>query len=73
MTWNLARVVNFCFDGNEPHGERSYKMRRWQELWDLVQTWLQDRPAGFNAIFEGPASDQGPFPDIWFTADWHGE
>ncbi|RAR07228.1 c6 zinc finger-like protein [Stemphylium lycopersici] len=71
MTWNLARVVNFCFDGNESHGERSYKMRRWQELWDLVQTWAQDRPAGFNAIFEGPADDHGTFPDIWFTADWH--
>jgi hypothetical protein len=48
-------------------------MRRWQELWDLVQTWMQDRPEGFNPIFEGPADEPGSFPDIWFTADWHGQ
>jgi hypothetical protein len=71
MTWNLACVVNFCFDGKEPQNEKTYKMRRWKELWDLVQTWMRDRPDGFNAIFEGPAGDQGSFPEILFTADWH--
>jgi hypothetical protein len=71
MTWNLACVVNFCFDGKEPQNEKAYKMRRWSELWDSVQTWLQGRPEGFNAIFEGPAGDQGSFPEILFTADWH--
>ncbi|RYN36316.1 hypothetical protein AA0115_g1445 [Alternaria tenuissima] len=71
MTWNIACVVNFCFDGKEPQNEKTYKMRRWKELWDLVQTWMRDRPHGFNAIFEGPAGDQGSFPEILFTADWH--
>ncbi|KAH6872616.1 hypothetical protein BKA58DRAFT_438723 [Alternaria rosae] len=71
MTWNLACVVNFCFDGKEPQNEKAYKMRRWNELWDLVQTWMHGRPEGFNAIFEGPAGDQGCFPEILFTADWH--
>ncbi|CAN9094675.1 unnamed protein product [Alternaria alternata] len=71
MTWNLACVVNFCFDGKEPQNEKTYKMRRWKELSDLVQTWMRDRPDGFNAIFEGPAGDQGSFPEILFTADWH--
>ena len=71
MTWNLACVVNFCFDGKEPQNEKTHKMRRWKELWDLVQTWMRDRPHGFNAIFEGPAGDQGSFPEILFTADWH--
>ena len=71
MTWNLACVVNFCFDGKEPQNEKTYKMRRWKELWDLVQTWIRDRPDGFNAIFEGPAGDQGSFPEMLFTADWH--
>jgi hypothetical protein len=32
---------------------------------------MRDRPDGFNAIFEGPAGDQGSFPEILFTADWH--
>jgi hypothetical protein len=73
MTWNLALVVNFCFDGNEPQSERNHKSRRWQELWELCQTWMQDRPEGFDPIFEGPADDQGSFPEIWFTADWHGQ
>ena len=73
MTWNLACVVNFCFDGKEPQNEKAYKMRRWNELWDLVQTWMHGRPEGFNAIFEGPAGDQGCFPEILFTADWHGK
>ncbi|KAI4930008.1 hypothetical protein J4E85_004630 [Alternaria conjuncta] len=72
MTWNLACVVNFCFDGKEPQNEKAYKMRRWNELWDLVQTWMHGRPDGFNAIFEGPAGDGGCFPEILFTADWHG-
>lgn len=73
MTWNLACVVNFCFDGKEPQNEKAYKMRRWNELWDLVQTWMHGRPEGFNAIFEGPAGDGGCFPEILFTADWHGK
>jgi hypothetical protein len=73
MTWNLACVVNFCFDGPDPQNEKTHKMRRWQELWDLVQEWIKGRPEGFNAIFEGPAGDLGSFPEIWFTADWHGK
>jgi len=72
MTWNLARVVNFCFDGSEYPNERAHRSQRWQELWDLVQKWMKDRPEGFNAIFEGPTDNQSSFPDIWFTADWHG-
>ncbi|CAG5181767.1 uncharacterized protein ALTATR162_LOCUS9824 [Alternaria atra] len=71
MTWNLACVVNFCFDGREPQNEKAHKMRRWQELWDLVQTWMHERPDTFNAVFEGLASGQGSFPRILFTADWH--
>ncbi|KAI4940875.1 hypothetical protein J4E91_011132 [Alternaria rosae] len=71
MTWTVACVVNFCFDGKEPQHEKAHKMRRWQELWDLVQTWMHDRPDGFNAVFEGLAGDQGFFPRILFTADWH--
>ncbi|CAE7176213.1 hypothetical protein PTNB85_03240 [Pyrenophora teres f. teres] len=71
MTWNLARVVHFCYDGNEYPNDRAHRPQRWQELWNLVQKWMQDRPQGFNAIFESPTNNQSSFPDIWFTADWH--
>ncbi|KAF1838026.1 hypothetical protein BDW02DRAFT_595117 [Decorospora gaudefroyi] len=72
MTWNLACIVNFCFDGSDPQAEKGApKMRRWQELWDLVETWMKDRPDGFNAIYETPAAEPGSLPQIWFTADWH--
>lgn len=73
MTWYTAYVANFCFEGAEPASERPYRARRWQELWDLVGTWASDRPVGFNPIYEGQASDKGAFPEIWFTADWHGK
>lgn len=73
MTWNTALIVNFCFE-TDPSGERNNKLARWHELWALVQSWAKDRPAGFDPIWQGPASEaEGTlFPQIWFTADWHG-
>lgn len=73
MAWNLACVVNFCYGESETYGDTSYRIQRWQELWDTVQTWMHNRPAGFNPIFEGPSDDEGLLPNIWFTADWHGK
>ncbi|KAF3047682.1 hypothetical protein E8E12_011367 [Didymella heteroderae] len=72
MTWNTALIVNFCFE-TDPLGERKNRSARWQELWDLVQAWKRDRPAGFDSIWDGPATevDESCFPQIWFTADWH--
>jgi hypothetical protein len=70
MTWNLACVVNFCFDGSLPVSERPAK---WQELWDQVQLWSSDRPEAFDPIWQGESDQHGPFPEIWFTTDWHGE
>jgi len=71
MTWNVACVVNFCFDGENSQNEKAHKMRRWQELCDLLQTWMHERPDTFDPIFEDLASHQGSFPRILFTADWH--
>lgn len=73
MAWNLARVVNFCYDGNEVYGDMRSRIQHWEELWELVQTWMRDRPAGFNPIYQGPIDDSGSFPNTWFTADWHGK
>ena len=72
MTWYTACAVNFCFESVDPQIEQASKMQRWQELWDLVQAWSKDRPNGFDPLFEGPAGANGVFPDIYFTADWHG-
>lgn len=71
MTWNTALIVNFCFEIESP-GERNSKLARWHELWDLVQAWAKDRPKGFDPIWHGQVSDDSCFPEIYFTADWHG-
>lgn len=74
MTWNTALIANFCFE-NDLQEERKNRITRWQELWDLIQAWKRDRPAGFDSIWNGPAAeaDKSCFPQMWFTADWHGE
>jgi hypothetical protein len=72
MTWHLARVVNFCFDGCDPQAEQMSKPQRWQQLWDHVQKWQHNKPKGFDPIWQGQVGQNGPFPEIWFTTDWHG-
>jgi hypothetical protein len=72
MTWNLAQVINYCFDTSDLQGERIHRSQRWQELWDQVQQWATERPQAFDPIWQGEAGDRGsPFPEIWFTTDWH--
>jgi hypothetical protein len=73
MTWNLAHVVNYCFDTSDSRGEHNHRGRRWQELWDQVDQWNKERPDAFNPIWEGKAGEDGVFPDVWFTTDWHGK
>jgi hypothetical protein len=71
MTWTLAHVVNYCFDGSDQRGERANKSHRWQELWDQVEKWATDRPVSFDPIWQGEAAAKSPIPEIWFTSDWH--
>lgn len=73
MVWLTACVVNFCFEATDPYAERSCRSQRWQELWDLVHAWIDERPEAFNAIFEGDTGETSAFREIWFTADWHGK
>ena len=72
IIWYTALVVNFCFEGVDTQHERASKTQQWQQLWDLVQTWSRERPTGFDPVFEGQASANSVFPEIYFTADWHG-
>lgn len=72
MTWNLANVVNYCFDDNDMQSERSVRKQRWQTLSDEVQQWANERPDAFDPIWQGNAGETGSFPEIWFTSDWHG-
>lgn len=72
MTWKLAHVVNYCFDNNDVQNERNSRAQRWQTLSDQVQQWADERPEAFDPIFQGTAGIGRPFPEIWFTSDWHG-
>jgi hypothetical protein len=71
MTWITALIVSFCFEAETP-GEQNDKLARWHELWDAVQAWAKDRPKGFDPIWHGVAGDDSCFPQVYFTADWHG-
>ncbi|CEJ59815.1 hypothetical protein PMG11_08419 [Penicillium brasilianum] len=71
MTWICATVVHFCFGSSYP--EPSSRIRRWQELSEAVESWLITRPDTFDPIWYSEAVKESgnPFPEIWFTADWH--
>ncbi|KAJ5137621.1 hypothetical protein N7476_008314 [Penicillium atrosanguineum] len=71
MTWICATVVHFCFGSSYP--EPSSRMCRWQELSEAVESWLSTRPSTFDPIWYSEAIPESgnPFPEIWFTADWH--
>ncbi|KAJ5665175.1 uncharacterized protein N7477_007623 [Penicillium maclennaniae] len=71
MTWICVTVVHFCFGSSYP--EPSTRMCRWQELSDTVESWLSTRPSTFDPIWQSEAvpGSGNPFPEIWFTADWH--
>ncbi|KAF7154884.1 hypothetical protein CNMCM5623_003142 [Aspergillus felis] len=71
MTWICATVVHFCFGSSYP--EPSTRIHRWQQLSEAVESWLSTRPDTFNPIWysEAVQGSGNPFPEIWFTADWH--
>lgn len=77
MLWHTACVANFCFADSKIQyevGSTAHKQQeqRWAELWRFVQTWRSSRPSTFDPIWEGPSVDDSVFPDVFFTADWHG-
>lgn len=71
MTWICATVVHFCFGSSYP--DPSSRTRRWQELSEAVKSWMITRPDTFDPIWysEAVQGSGNPFPEIWFTADWH--
>lgn len=78
MTWICATVVQFCFGSsagvaNAPQ-DPSARLGKWEELSEAVDGWARSRPRSFDPIWEGEAGrDENPFPELLFTADWHGE
>lgn len=70
MTWICATIVQFCFG---PHTQdHSTRMPRWQELNEAVEDWARTRPSSFDPIWEGDGcSEDSPFPEYYFAADWH--
>jgi hypothetical protein len=75
VLWITARIANFCFSGSKVPATRKDvgRTQQWRELWDMNERWSRERPKGFDAIGEGECADDHVFPDVWFTADWHGE
>ena len=73
MTWTCATVMQFCFASG--FQEPSERMKNWQALSDAVKSWMKGRPHTFDPIYcRDPVVTGGgnPFPEFWFTADWHG-
>ncbi|KAF4993981.1 hypothetical protein FGRMN_6112 [Fusarium graminum] len=72
MTWICATVVDFCFRGAILCSESSTRMQRWYELSEAVENWNKTKPSTFDPIWYGArGTESDPFPEIWFTADWH--
>ncbi|RKK99281.1 hypothetical protein BFJ71_g6283 [Fusarium oxysporum] len=72
MTWICATVMHFCFSGSVLYSESSTRMQRWYELSEAVENWNKTKPSTFDPIWSGePELGADPFPEIWFTADWH--
>lgn len=77
VTWICATVMHFCFGTSLMIPESVDKMRRWDELSKMLGTWHETKPSTFDPIWcQEPGISGGgsgpPFPEIWFTADWHG-
>ncbi|KAG8670814.1 hypothetical protein FPOAC2_04117 [Fusarium poae] len=72
MTWICATVVDFCFRGSALYSEPLTRLQRWSELSEAVENWNKTKPSTFDPIWYGEQNrEAGPFPEIWFTADWH--
>lgn len=74
MTWISARVMHFCFGASLMIPDPLARKREWEALSESVASWHRSKPSTFEPIwFSDPAvGNSSPFPEIWFTADWHG-
>ncbi|KAK4141687.1 uncharacterized protein C8A04DRAFT_30673 [Dichotomopilus funicola] len=78
MTWICARVVQFCFGGDDAGGSIQSRMARWVELEEAVEGWMRLKPGGFEPVWQGESpegdteeEDGVPWPEYCFAADWH--
>jgi hypothetical protein len=74
ITWICANVVRFSFGAVYLYPEASIRAQKWLELSESVEVWQQTKPKTFDPIWYGDPDPSGanPFPEIWFTSDWHG-
>jgi hypothetical protein len=72
MTWICASAIQLCFGSG--FQEPLERMQKWKSLKDAVENWARQRPKTFDPFWSsGPNGHGGnPFPQFWFTADWHG-
>ena len=79
MTWICATVVQFSFTATNTISavqDPSSRLQKWEELQAAVDEWARSRPSTFDPIWESDENwstcDKIPFPEYYFTADWHG-
>lgn len=75
MTWICARVIRFCFGETASLPGSEAREKRWLEMSAAVQNWQSSKPGTFEPIWysEPDQNGENPFPEIWFTSDWHGK
>ena len=74
MIWISATVMHFCFGASLMMPDPLKRKREWEALSKSLESWDRSKPRTFEPIwFSEPApGNSSPFPEIWFTADWHG-
>lgn len=74
MTWLSATVMHFCFGTSSTNSDPLSRKRQWEALSDSVESWDKSKPRTFEPIWssESAPGNSNPFPEILFTADWHG-
>jgi hypothetical protein len=75
VTWICATVIRYSFGAMVLYPEATTRMSKWQELKAAVDGWQSTKPTTFEPLWYSDSTIDGrsPFPEIWFTSDWHGE
>nr|KAK5444809.1 hypothetical protein LTR18_004514 [Exophiala xenobiotica] len=72
MVWMCSTVLHFCFGTGTT--DPIARLGEWKKLTEALENWKTNRSATFDPVWHGEA-DKGssnPFPQYFFTADWHG-
>jgi hypothetical protein len=73
MVWMCSTVLHFCFGTGTT--DPIARLGEWKKLTEALENWKTNRPATFDPVWHGEADtgSSNPFPQYFFTADWHGK